>query len=166
MAWFHPKTLLDKSYEIGLFVKALDGAFEFIGGLFLLVVPGDAIARFTVNITQNELAKDPSDFVATHILHYGQSLAHGHNGFAIAFLLTHGIVKIALVVALLRNKLWAYPWALVILTLFLVYQVYTFVLNPGFGLGFLSLVDVAIILLVWREWRVVKPDAHVTKIAS
>ncbi|BCG83133.1 hypothetical protein MesoLj113b_66750 [Mesorhizobium sp. 113-3-3] len=34
------------------------------------------------------------------------------------YLLSHGIVKLALVVALLKNKLWAYPSSLIVLGLF------------------------------------------------
>lgn len=159
MAWFHPKSLLDKTYEIGLFIKGIDGLFELLGGLILLVVPGGVFERVAQNITRSELSKDPHDFIATHILHIGQNLSHGHNGFAVAFLLTHGLVKIALVLALLRNKLWAYPWALVVLVLFLVYQIYVLAVKPGFGMAFLSVLDTVIIWLVWREWQKQKPTA-------
>jgi len=158
MAWFHPKTLLDKTYEIGLVVKGIDGTFELAGGLLLLLIPRGAVGRIIKGLTQNQLDKNPHDFVATHILHFGQSLMHGRNWFAIIFLLTHGLLKIALVISLLRNKLWAYPWALVVLTLFLLYQIYAFIIKPGFGMGFLSILDALIIWLVWREWRKVEMD--------
>ncbi len=157
MAWFHPKSLLDKTYEIGLLIKGIDGVFELAGGLLLWLIPRDTVSRLTKALTQNQLDKNPHDVIANHILHLGQSLAHGRNWFAIAFLLSHGIIKIALVAALLRNKLWAYPWALVVLTLFLIYQVYAFIIKPGFGMGFLSVLDVLIIWLVWREWHKVEP---------
>jgi len=71
-------------------------------------------------------------------------------------LLTHGLVKVVLVTCLLMNKLWAYPYALVALGLFLVYQVYELVVHPTFGMAFLSVLDAIIILLVWREWQQVK----------
>jgi uncharacterized membrane protein len=32
------------------------------------------------------------------------------------------VVKVVLVTALLRNKLWAYPWSIVFLILFIAYQ--------------------------------------------
>lgn len=156
MSWFKPKSLLDKTYELGLLIKGIDGFFELVGGLLLWLVPKDAVGRITKDLTQNQLDKNPHDFIATHILHLGQSIMHGHNGFAIAFLLTHGVIKLGLVIALLRNKLWAYPWALVILGLFLVYQVYSFVIHPTFGMGYLSVLDAIIIWLVWREWHKVK----------
>jgi len=156
MEWFRPKTLLDKAYQIGLFVKGIDGTLELIGGILLLTVPPSAINSLVRFLTQDQLAEDPHDFVANHILQYGHALATGHTFFASLFLLTHGAVKVALVVALLLNKLWAYPWALGALVLFLVYQLYLLVTSPSVGFGILTVLDVIIIWLVWREWQKVR----------
>ncbi|HSX33656.1 MAG TPA: DUF2127 domain-containing protein [Candidatus Saccharimonadales bacterium] len=156
MAWFHPKSLLDKTFEIGIILKGLNGAAELIGGLLLAVVPGHAIMHLTRWLTSSELNDEPHDFVATHILRYGTELAQGHNLFVILFLLTHGLVKVGLVIALLRQKLWAYPWALVALTVFLGYQIYLLIVHPTIAMGFLCVLDTVIIWLVWREWQKVK----------
>jgi len=153
MTWFHPQSLLDKTYEIGIVIKGLDGLLELIGGILVLVLSPGAINSVTSFLTQNELQEDPHNFVATHIAKLGQHLAGGHNIFAAAFLLTHGLVKVVLVVSLLLNKLWAYPWALGALGLFLVYQVYQLITAPTIGMAFLSVLDVAIIYLVYREWQ-------------
>ena len=39
------------------------------------------------------------------------------------------------------------------LILFLIYQVYILVVSPSFGMAFLSVLDVIIIGLVYREWQ-------------
>ena len=92
-----------------------------LGGLLLLVSPA-AINRITTTLTQHELSEDPHDFIATHLL----KTAHGLTGSAVQFgafyLLSHGLVKIVLVVALLKNKLWAYPWMVAFLGAFIIYQ--------------------------------------------
>ncbi|HTH72015.1 MAG TPA: DUF2127 domain-containing protein [Candidatus Pristimantibacillus sp.] len=153
MNWFRPKSLLDKAYEIGLFIKGIDGTLELMGGIFLIAVPPSVITGFARFLTQREITDDPHDFVANHILDYGNALAHGQHLFASLFLLTHGAVKVALVIALLRQKLWAYPWALGALVLFLVYQAYLLKKGPSFGMAFLTVLDIIIIWLVWREWQ-------------
>ncbi len=158
MAWFHPKTLLDKTYEIGIFIKGFDGLVELIAGLFLLIVQPATIGHWTHSIAQAELGEDHG-FIATHVVHYGESLSHGRNAFAITFLLLHGIIKVALVAALLRNKPWAYPFAIVALGLFIAYQAYELVVKPTFGMAFLTVLDALIIWLVWREWNQVKASA-------
>lgn len=157
--WFHPHSLLDKTYEIGLFIKGFDGTVELLGALFLIVVPSSAINSLTHWMVDNELSRKPHSFIANHILHFGTSLAAGHNTFAILFLATHGAVKVGLVVALLRQKMWAYPVALVALTGFLVYQVFLLITQATFAMAFLTVLDVVIIWLVQREWRQTKHPA-------
>jgi uncharacterized membrane protein len=58
----------------------------------------------------------------------------------------HGIVKVVLVLALLRNKLWAYPWIGVLL-IYIGYQAYRIVLSPTLGLIALTGFDVVIVAL-------------------
>ena len=72
---------------------------------------------------------------------------------ALVFFLPHGVVKVGLVIALLRQKLWAYPWALVAFVLFLIYQIYLVIVHQTFLMGFLVVLDIVIIWLVWREWQ-------------
>jgi len=57
---------------------------------------------------------------------------------------------------LLRNKLWAYPVSLVVLGLFIVYQLYRFSYTHGFGLIVLTVFDVFVMGLIWREYRLVR----------
>ncbi len=114
--------------------------------------------RVTSALVSSELNENPHNFIGLHIMHAGQKLAEGHNFFAAAFLLTHGLVKVVLVACLLLNKLWAYPYALGALVLFLVYQIYALITKPGFGMAFLTVLDIIIIWLVWREWQNVKHD--------
>ncbi len=62
-------------------------------------------------------------------------------------------MKVTLVIALLRNKLWAYPWMIAVLLAFIAYQVYLIVLGPSPGLVALTIFDVLIVVLTWREYR-------------
>jgi len=153
MPFFKPASLLDKTYEIGIIIKGIDGILELVGGILVLTLSPHAINSIVSFLTERELQEDPHNFIATHIVNAGHHLAAGHNLFAAAFLLTHGLVKVVLVTCLLLNKLWAYPWALGALGLFLVYQVYQLATRPTFGMWFLSILDAVIIFLVYREWR-------------
>ncbi len=156
MSLFRPKTLLDKAYEIGIIIKGIDGVLELIGGLLVLTISPHTVNGVTNFLTQDALQENPHNFIAVHIAKAGHHLATGHNLFAAAFLLTHGLVKVVLVACLLLNKLWAYPWALVVLSLFLVYQFYLLITQPSFGMAFLSVLDMIIIWLIYREWQQVQ----------
>lgn len=158
MAWFQPKSLLDKTFEIGILLKGADGVLEIIGALLLLFVSPQTIDAITKLLTQHELSEDPNDFVATHILQYGHELAAVSKTFAILYLLTHGLVKVVLVVGLLRNQRWAYPFAFVTLGLFIAYQLYKIVLQPTLGMILLTIFDVFIVWLTWREYQKLKAE--------
>jgi uncharacterized membrane protein len=69
------------------------------------------------------------------------------------YLLSHGIIKIILVVALLQQRLWAYPWLIVFLSIFIVYQIYRLVLHLSLGLLALTLFDIFIVALTVLEYR-------------
>jgi uncharacterized membrane protein len=150
---FTPRNWLDRVFAIGIIGKGLNGAVELVGGLLLLFVSRDQIHRGVVALTQGELSEDPHDVIAVHLLHTANGLTGNAVLFGAAYLLAHGIVKVALVVALLLNKIWAYPWMIVVLFLFIAYQIYQIVLQPTVGLVALTIFDLAIVALTWREYQ-------------
>ncbi len=145
--------LLDRLFRVGIILKGLDGLLEIIGGLALFFVSPAALNRLAIGLTAHELSQDPHDFIARHLLRSAAKL----NGHAVVFgalyLLSHGLVKIVLVGALLKNKLWAYPWMIVFLLLFIVYQLYRLTIEPTFGLSVLTIFDAIIAWLTWREYQ-------------
>jgi uncharacterized membrane protein len=72
------------------------------------------------------------------------------------YLLSHGVIRVFLVVGLLRNKPWAYPVSLVVFGLFIVYQLYRFSYTHGIGLIVLTVFDVIVMGLIWREYLLVR----------
>jgi len=156
MAWYHPSTLLDKIFEGGIIIKGVHAAFEFIGGLLLLFIPPNTIHRFLVFITQKELLEDPHDKLANFLLSRTQHLSNGTRVFLIAYLWVHAITKFIAVFGILRNKLWAYPFSLIVLGLFMVYQVYQIYLRVSAGLILLTLFDIFILWLIWWEYGKMK----------
>jgi uncharacterized membrane protein len=151
---FKPNGWLDRVFEIGIIAKGVNGAIELLGGLLLLFVTPDWIRHLAVSLTRVELSEDPHDFIATRLLHTTNGLTGNTVLFGAVYLLTHGAVKVVLVVALLLNKLWAYPWMIVVLLLFIGYQLYRIILAPTAGLIALTIFDAVIVLLTWREFRV------------
>lgn len=145
--------LLDRTFEVGIILKGLDGALEVLGGLLLVLVSPAAIDRIVTTLTQHELSEDPHDLIATHLLKTAHGLTGSAVRFGAAYLLSHGLVKIVLVVALLRNRLWAYPWMIAFLVAFIIYQGYRLTFKLSFGLAALTAFDIFIAWLTWREYR-------------
>src|SRR5437870_1883161 len=100
---------LDDTFKISVTLKGLDGALEIAGGVILILVSPRSIDHVARALTEHELSRDPHDFIARHLLHSAGTLSHGSRLFAAIYLLSHGIAKVVLVVALLRQLHWAYP---------------------------------------------------------
>jgi uncharacterized membrane protein len=152
MAWYHPATLLDKVFEGGLIIKGGTGVLEFLAGLLLFFVHPAQIHSFVVFITQQELIDDPHDVVANTLIGWTNHLNDGTVAFLIIYLWIHAAIKLVAVIGILRNKLWAYPFSLITLGLFMTYQVYDIVLEGSIGMVLLTVFDAFIVWLIWREY--------------
>lgn len=153
MTNFRAGTVLDQAFAIGLGLKAIDGVGEVGGGLWLLFVNPKWLQAWAAIIFAPELREDPTDFVATHVLHW---LAHFHEStifFAAIYLLAHGFAKVVIVVEILRGRLWAYPGLIVLTLIFVAYQIYHMV-TVSITVGFvaLTLFDLLIIALTVGEY--------------
>ena len=139
------RSKLHVAFEIGVILKGLNGLVELIGGTLLLVFPPSAIQRFVVGLTNNELSRDPNDFIATHLRAAAEHLSVGAKVFAAIYLLSHGVIKAVLVYALIKDKLWAFPWAIGVFTAFGVYQIYRYFVEPSGWLIALTVLDAIVI---------------------
>jgi uncharacterized membrane protein len=150
----HPKKdLTDKAFRISLLLKGLDGLLECIGGVFLLLVNPDQINRWARNLTEGELSRDRHDFIANHILKTAHDLTGASLLFGALYLLSHGVVKLVLVIEVLRNHMWAYLALIAVTALFVVYQVYRLIDKFTLGLFLLTLFDLVIIYLTQKEYK-------------
>src|ERR1041385_3948542 len=133
---------IHRIFEISVLLKGAHALIECAGGVALAVVSADYLRGLVNSATQDELVEDPKDFLASHLLAFAQHLTVSTQNFYAFYLLSHGVVKLALVIGLLRNKLWAYPASLVALGLFIVYQLYRYSYTHGIGLIVLIVFDV------------------------
>ena len=140
-------------FDISIATKGLDGALEILGGVLLLLVSPLQLHNFVRALTEHELSEDPRDLLATYLNNSAQHLAGGAQTFAATYLLWHGLVKVALVTALLLKRRWAYPTAILAFLLFLAYQLYRYSHTRAPELLALSILDVLVIGLTWLEYR-------------
>jgi uncharacterized membrane protein len=156
---FRAKDWLGRVFEVGIVLKGIDGIFEMVGGVLLVLFSPAQLSGVVRTLTQHELSTDPDDIVATQLLHTVESFTGNGLLFAAVYLLLHGLVKVVLVLALLRNKVWAYPWLIGVLLTFIGYQVYRIARTPSPVLMVLTAFDVIIVALTWREYRRVRKSA-------
>ena len=147
------RSLLDQTFRISIVLKGIDGVLEIIGGLVVLWISPRVVNSVVAALTEHELSKDPRDSIVTHLLSAFHGLAHGGKDLAAFYLLSHGVTKVGLVVALLCNKLWAYPSMIALLILFIAYQLYRISYTHSLALILLTLFDVFVVWLTWKEYR-------------
>ena len=153
MFYLSTKTTLDKAFAIGIGLKALDAIVELVGGLFVLVGGKDYLQALVHRMLGPELGEGANGFVVARLLHWSAHLQHGTVLFAAIYLLVHGVAKLVVVAELLRGKLWAYPGLIILITLFVLYQVFHMV-TTGLTLAYLVLTvfDLVIIALTAAEY--------------
>jgi uncharacterized membrane protein len=148
---------LHRTFEVGLILKGLDGVLEVAGGILLLIVSPHSISDLVHDATAHELSEDPHDFVARSLLHATGHLSGSATTFGAIYLLSHGLAKVVLVALVLRRKLWAYPWLIVLLIAFIIYQIYRITaVHFSWSLTALTIFDAALVWLTWREYQVQK----------
>jgi uncharacterized membrane protein len=140
-------------FQLAVILKGIDGLLELVGGVLVLAFGKRGISHMIRLLTQHELSEDPHDVIANLLLRYTHHLGASTLHFAAAYLLVHGVLKIALVGGLIREKRWVFPVALVFLGLFVLYQAYRLTHQPSYGLAGLTVLDLVIIALVWWEWQ-------------
>ena len=157
---------IHRIFEVSVLLKGAHAVIECIGGLALAFASTTSIAGWVNRLTQDELIEDPHDFIATHLLTMAQGFSVNTKNFYTFYLLSHGIVKLALVVGLLRNKLWAYPSSLVVLALFIAYQAYRFYYTRSVGLVVLTVFDMIVMVLIWHEYGLMRRHRRVAPTAG
>lgn len=144
---------LHQAFEIGVILKGFNALLEIFLGIGLLLPIAGHITTFVVNLADRELIEDPNDFFATHVQIFSHTISPESQFFGSMYLLSHGITKGVLVLGLLRGKMWSYPASIAVLTLFILYQIIRWMRTNSVVLILLTIFDVVVIWLIWREYQ-------------
>ena len=150
----------ERLFRIAILVKGIDGAAELIGSIVLLLVPTVAVQGIIHEVLARDLLGPTDGTLARHFVAGTAEFASGNRTFAVVYLGLHGIVKIALVIALLRKWLPAYPVVVLVLMLFVAYELVRAFHTGSIVLPILAVVDIAIIVMIIREYRMLRARPH------
>jgi len=150
----------ERLFRLAMFVKGLDGAIELIGAIVLLLVPATLVNQLVADVISRDLVGSPDGFLARHLVAGTAEFASGNRTFVILYLGLHGVVKLALVVALLRRWMPAYPVAAIVLSVLVAYELYRAVRTGSVVLPVLAAVDILIIIMVVREYLLLRREVR------
>ena len=114
------------------------------------------IISFVSWLTRHDLTQQPTADMAIWVQHLTDIFPIQVQHFYAFYLLSHGAVKFTMVIMLARRILWAYPGAMILLGGFVIYQATEFITHGSYTFLALSFLDTIMIILVYREWNVLK----------
>jgi uncharacterized membrane protein len=151
------KKYVDIIFKISLVLKAFNAIIEILAGIAAAFLTQEFLVNVVTRLTQSELFQDPDDSFAHFLLNSAQHFSSSDKFFILFYLLSHGLVKLALVLGLYMKKRWAYTYSFIIFGLFIIYQMYHyFFVGHSVWYLFLTVLDVFILWIIWREYKFVK----------
>jgi uncharacterized membrane protein len=134
-------------FVVSIVLKGLHALIEIIGGIALYFFKTDTIVHWLY-----AKAGESNDLVA----HFARTFTGKEHHFYAFYLVSHGLVNLAIVIALLSRRLWAYPATFAVLIAFMAYQLYRYTYTHDMGLVALTVLDLIVLGLAWHEYELVK----------
>lgn len=143
-----------RAYLGGVWVKGAHGVLDVLTAVVLLAAP--QLLPAGILWAAGEAGDDlgPSGTAVSGALRtVGTDLLTWPAWLLGAFLLVHGVVKLASAVCLLRRIVRGYPWAILALSALLTYQIIDAAITASPTMTGLAVIDLAVIALVLGEYR-------------
>jgi len=143
---------LHLTFHISILLKGFYASIEFAAGIVLFFLSPTYIIDSITYFTQNILYKNPENLLALYIDSVTQDFTLATQHFIALYFILHGGIKICIVCGVLLKKLWAYPLAIFIFSMFFVYLVirYFYLYSPF--LLVLAVFEMLVVLLTWNEY--------------
>jgi uncharacterized membrane protein len=140
-------------FIISMCIKTLTGLVETASGFLLLFLSPAALASMLNRLSRGEQLEDPKDFFLVYAHQYLQHLSALTKNFAGAYILSHGIINLLLVLGLIKEKTWAYLIAIGVLCSFMLYQIFRVAMNHSLLLSALTIFDALFVVVIWHEYN-------------
>ena len=139
--------LIEVGFYVGLAIKMVSALVEFIGGLVMIILNNEWINSFIRSIATPELREDPKDVLMNHFITF--STQHS----VAIYMLIHGMTKLIVIHLLWKKKVWAYPFAVIVFGLFIVYEIYKYLNSQSAILLPIIIIDIVIIIMIILEYK-------------
>jgi uncharacterized membrane protein len=143
------------AYVVTIAVKGIDGGIETILGMIIWLSGPARWYAFLLHFAAPELLEEPGNHRWIELVRSGaNNLMHSSISFIVAYLLIHGVLKLALAVVLLRGGgRWIFPVATAILVGFIIFMSWHLAEHWSNWVLAFAIFDFVTLLLVLNEWR-------------
>lgn len=146
-------------FRLSVWLKGVISFGEIVAGALALFVPLSFVSDLVRAASEGGIPGVPNALLAPYLAEILHFLSSGTQGLIAFYLISRGLIKLLLIIALLKNQLWAYPSSLLVLGAFVAYQAYEFFLTHSVLLVGLTLFDLVVMYFIWREYLIVKGRA-------
>ena len=141
------------AFFVAIAIKGLDGFLEAVAGLIFAIAGSQRVYDFALWATAPELEHHPASRAVHAIRHGAYGITHASHRFVITYLLIHGLIKLALVVNLMIERLWVFPVSVALLLGFIAVMGVKLSHHWSNWLFAFAMFDVITVALVAHEWR-------------
>lgn len=141
------------AFKIGLMIQLLLGLSQLVSGLVLWFSPSGSILAVVDWLTANEIVEDPNSRGVSLLTQWASHLSARAEGFYSYYLVGHGLLNLFAATAMLRHWPGSYPLSMVVLGLFMVFQMWEYFHTFDPMLLILTVVDIAVITVITIEER-------------
>lgn len=151
------KDVFSTVFRLAMWWKILYGVYKVVLGLVLIKWVAIDPANLFYQLMSTEMIEDPNDLfvrIASPIIEH---VTTGTTMFVALYLIFWGIVDdIFLSINILRDKLWAFPFTLTLIALFIPYELYRVFHTHSLILVGIIIFDIAIFTIVANEYKKLK----------
>jgi uncharacterized membrane protein len=143
-------------FRVSIILKGLISFAEIVAGSIIFFIPPAFITTFLFWIAHLLFGPTLNGALASRFVETALHYSTGTAAFVGLYLLSRGLIKFFLIIALLRNILWAYPASIVVLGLFILYQSYQILTIHSIVVGLITAFDLVVVYFIIREYQIVR----------
>lgn len=145
-------------FRASMWWRILYGVLRLILGATLLKMIGSQFSDLVYSLMSHELTGRAGDAVLEQLYRLFATHQFTITYFVAAYFIFWGTIDIVLSLCLLRHKLWAFPFALWLIALFIAYSIFRYFHTHSFTLLGIIVIDIVIMYIIHREYKVLKNE--------
>lgn len=158
-------TILNILFRVTMTGKIVYGTLRLILGFALLRLVGSPFSDIFYTLLSHELITDPNDILLQAVMPLLKYLAFPVTYFIAFYILFWGFLDIFLGISLLKDKIWAFPTSLILIGVFVIYEIYRFFHTHSVILACIIVIDLILMWLIYKEYLRITSVQTLNKIA-
>ena len=150
------KNFIDRAFRVSLFIKAIDGSLQLIGGTLLMIIPHATLVSWLDRLSTQVMPDHNDTLIAQLLRTASEHYSVRAEIFLSLYMLSHGVIKLGLVYGLLREKLWVFPLAFVAFAGLILIELDRIFIHHYWGVIILLCFDTFVLTMVILEYRRLK----------